>query len=123
MQGLLKFLLAHDWAELDGIAVDNENSFYATHFLIKKTLADQRGEYRKEFRKITIDRNDIIMGLADLAQNPLADARARVAAWAKLADIFCLVPKSLKDAKDFYGWTEEELEEYRRSNGEFVPDG
>jgi hypothetical protein len=92
------------------------------NFLVSQTLDDQRNECRAEYRKITIDRNDIIMGLADLAQNPVTRDSARVAAFGKLADIFCLVPKSLRDAKEFHGWTEEELDEYRRTKGEFVPD-
>lgn len=92
------------------------------NYLVNQTLKDQRTECRKEYRKITIDRNDIIMGMADLAQNPLTRDSARVTAWSKLADIFCLVPRSLEDVKEFYGWTEEELDEYRRTEGEFVPE-
>jgi hypothetical protein len=92
------------------------------NYLVNQTLEDQRSECKKEYRKISIDRNDIIMGLADLAGNPLTRDSARVAAFGKLADIFCLVPRSLRDAKEFYGWTEEELDEYRRTEGEFVPE-
>ncbi len=91
-------------------------------FLVNQNLADRRDENKGECRRITIDRNDIIMGFADIARDPLQSATARVAAWSKLADIFMLVPRSARDIKEFYGWTEEELIEYSASNGEFIPD-
>jgi len=65
-------------------------------------------------REITIDRNDIIMGLADEAKFSEND-RARVAAWTVLSDIYMLRAKAVKDIYDFYGWTAEELVEFGRS--------
>jgi hypothetical protein len=62
-------------------------------------------------RAIDIDRNDIIMGLADIAQCNEAGDRARVAAWTALADIFLLTARSLSDLKNSIGWTQDEIDE------------
>jgi hypothetical protein len=62
-------------------------------------------------REITIDRNDIIMGLVDEARTAKSD-RARVSAWTVLADIFMLRAKNLREVYDFYGWTSDELKLY-----------
>ena len=91
-------------------------------FLVDKELGNLYGEQTREIRRITFGSNDILLALADVAFGPLMPASARVTAASKLADIFCLVPRSLKDVKEFYGWTEEELAEFRRTNGEFVPE-
>ncbi|MGA8284636.1 MAG: hypothetical protein WB796_07785, partial [Candidatus Sulfotelmatobacter sp.] len=50
-------------------------------------------------RSIDIDRNDIIMGLADIAMSGSTPAGARVSAWLGLADIFLLRPKKIEDVK------------------------
>jgi hypothetical protein len=63
-------------------------------------------------RSIDIDRNDIIMGLADIALSGLTPAGARVSAWLGLADIFLLRPKKIDDVKQFVGWTTDELREF-----------
>lgn len=63
-------------------------------------------------RSIDIDRNDIIMGLADIAMSGSTPAGARVSAWLGLADIFLLRPKKIEDVKLFAGWTEDELSEF-----------
>jgi hypothetical protein len=62
-------------------------------------------------RQITIDRNDIIMGLADIAQQSHSD-RARVAAPLGLADIFFLRATSTADLKSFIGWTADEIDRF-----------
>jgi hypothetical protein len=62
-------------------------------------------------RSIDIDRNDIIMGLVDIARSGSAPAGARVSAWLGLADIFLLRPKRPEDLKHLVGWTEDELVE------------
>jgi len=72
---------------------------------------------QKEVREITIDRNDIIMGLADVAglgdpRKASDSARAVVAALLGLADIFMLRAKNLREVKDFHGWTADELRDY-----------
>ena len=91
-------------------------------FLVDRELGTLDGEETKEIRGITFGRNDIIWVLADVAFSPLMPASARVTAASKLCDIFCLVPRSLSDVKEFYGWTEEEMAEYLRTDGEFVPE-
>ena len=66
---------------------------------------------KKIVREVTLDRNDIIMGLADIAQKGESE-RARVAAWLGLADIYMLRAKNVRDVNEFYGWTADELERY-----------
>jgi hypothetical protein len=73
-------------------------------------------EIPKPIRKITINRNDIIMGLVDVAQDPGAPHAARVAAWSKLAEIYMLLPKNLRDLLNFYGWQSDEM-------AKFIEDG
>lgn len=60
-------------------------------------------------RAITINQNDIIMGLADIARDLLVNARVRVSAYQCLADIFMLRAKNIRDIGEFYGWTADEL--------------
>jgi hypothetical protein len=63
-------------------------------------------------RQVDIGRNDIIMGLADIARYG-QDERARVSAWLGLADVFGLRIKNTRDVTEqFAGWTAEELEQY-----------
>jgi hypothetical protein len=73
-------------------------------------------ELPKPIRKITINRNDIIMGLVDEAQNPSAPPGVRVAAWKVLAEIYMLLPKNLRDLLNFYGWQTDEM-------AKFIEDG
>ena len=47
-------------------------------------------------RSIDIDRNDIIMGLADIAMSGSTPAGARVSAWLGLADMFSYDLRKLK---------------------------
>lgn len=85
---------------------------------IQKALATKQESLAKQSgkqlgRKIAISRNDIIMGLADIAQKGEGES-ARVSAYSKLADIFGLMPKpSGKDVDMFAGWSDEELQHYR----------
>lgn len=65
--------------------------------------------------RVTIQRNDIINGLASIAQDLRMQGRARVAAYLGLADIFMLRARNVKDLMDFYGWTNEEMDEYATS--------
>jgi hypothetical protein len=69
----------------------------------------------RQCRSIDIDRNDIIMGLADIAMSGLTPAGARVSAWLGLADIFLLRPKKIEDVEQFVGWTADELSEFVRT--------
>ena len=62
-------------------------------------------------RQITIDRNDIIMGVADIAQQSHSD-RARVAAQLGLAYIFLVRATSTADLKSFTGWTADEIDNF-----------
>jgi hypothetical protein len=62
-------------------------------------------------RSVEIDRNDIIMGLADIGRYGKSES-ARVSAWNCLAEIFLLKAKNLRDVNDFYGWTTDELKRY-----------
>src|ERR1700733_4759689 len=76
-------------------------------------LVDRRST--KPIREITIDRNDIIMGLADEARGKgdPQGASARVKAWTVLAEIFRLLPKHGACPKDdFDGWTTTELKDF-----------
>lgn len=67
-------------------------------------------------RKITIDRNDIIMGLVDCTNAPRTIPAAilgvRVKAWSVLADIFLLRAKTLQDLANLHGWTTDELDAF-----------
>jgi hypothetical protein len=65
----------------------------------------------RQLRSIEIDRNDIVMGLADIARYGRSES-ARVSAWNSLAEIFLLKAKNLRDLKDFDGWTTDELKDY-----------
>lgn len=67
---------------------------------------------KKIVREITIDRNDIIMGLADVAQSEKTGDRAKVAAYLGLADIFMVRAKNVRDLSKFAGWTADELERF-----------
>ena len=58
-------------------------------------------------RSVEIDRNEIIMGLADIGRFGKSES-ARVSAWNCLAEIFLLKAKNLRDVNDFYGWTTDE---------------
>lgn len=68
---------------------------------------------------VNITRNDIINGLHHEALTAKSSC-ARVTAWRGLAEIYMLYPKTLKDVEDFYGWTDEEIEEYAKTGK--VPD-
>ena len=76
----------------------------------------------KVIRPIDIDRNDIIMGFVDVVRDRSSRGGEKVAALRALAEIFCLFPKSLKDVREFYGWTEDEILEHYRTRGEFIPE-
>jgi hypothetical protein len=72
---------------------------------------------KKTIREVTIDRNDITMALADIAgigiKKRIAESeRARVAALVCLTDIFMMRAKNVREVKDFYGWTADELRDY-----------
>lgn len=64
----------------------------------------------QDIQGVSVGRNDVIEGLAEIARGVHYDERARVAAWGLLADIFMLNPKNSKDP--FSGWTETELKYY-----------
>ena len=69
-------------------------------------------------RPITIDRNDIIMGIVDCINDkktPVARLLMMMRRWSLLADIFMLRAKTLKDLADFYGWTEDEIVEFGKT--------
>jgi len=71
-----------------------------------RDLRDTRAT--KPIREITIDRNDIIMGLADIARGEVEPdtARVRLTALIVLANIFRLLPKNGAYPKnEFEGWT------------------
>ena len=61
---------------------------------------------------VSVGRDDVIEGLAEIARGVHYDERARVAAWAHLADIYMLKPRNFRDLTLFYGWTETELKYY-----------
>jgi hypothetical protein len=61
---------------------------------------------------VSVSRDDVIEGLAEIARGVHYDERARVAAWGQLADIFMLKPRNFRDLELFYGWTETELKYY-----------
>lgn len=82
-------------------------------FLVDQDRADEHKEKSGTYREITINRNDIIMGLADIAQDPGAPARARVAAFVALADIFLIRPRNIEELRRGIGWTEEEHEYFQ----------
>jgi len=75
-------------------------------------------------RKITFDRNAIIMKLADLAglgdTAPAKSERVQFECLNTLAEIYLLKPKTLKDLLDFHGWTADELDEFTRTRE--IPD-
>ena len=62
-------------------------------------------------RPIDTDRNEIIMGLVDIAREKNAPYAARVRAWTVLTDIFMLRARTLRDISEYYGYTEDELEQ------------
>jgi len=64
--------------------------------------------------------NDIIMILADIAQDPAQLGSTRVSAVLGLADIFLLRARNIKELENFYGWTTEELKTYSET-GETPP--
>jgi hypothetical protein len=66
-------------------------------------------------RRVDVERNEIIMCLADIARSETEPAAVRIRAWAVLSRIFMLEAKTLNDLKQFYGWNSDELEEYDRS--------
>lgn len=70
---------------------------------------------QEEARGVTINRNDIINGLAEIAQNKTITPAARVGAYGHLKDIFGLSAKNDKDTDIFAGWSKEELDEYGRT--------
>ena len=70
----------------------------------------------KQIREITINRNDIIMGLVDVAQNPKTPPAVVASCWRTLAEIYMLMPKNLRDLLNFYGWQSDEM-------ARFIEDG
>jgi len=83
-------------------------------------LISESSKMGQELRLVDINRNDIIMGLADVAREGKSE-RARVAAWSTLADIFMLKPKSLKELQEFYGWSMEEIQYFSETGGRIPP--
>ncbi|MGB6677340.1 MAG: hypothetical protein WBE44_11660 [Terriglobales bacterium] len=86
---------------------------------IRSTMAgaaenDAATKMVSQIRSIDIDRNEIIMGLADIARYGKSEG-ARVSAWNVLAEIFLLKAKNLRDLNEFYGWTTDELERYAKT--------
>jgi len=65
----------------------------------------------RPIRKNRIDRNDIIMGLADIARTGKSDG-ARVSALNNLAEIFLLKAKFIDPKDKFDGWTVDELRDF-----------
>lgn len=63
-------------------------------------------------RVVDIDRNEVVMLLADIARNQSLPAAARVRALNVLSRIFMLLVRDLKDLKEFGGWFSDEMEEY-----------
>jgi len=66
-------------------------------------------------RKITFDRNDIIMGIHDDMHNgfmPVNRMMAKLKGWSLLADIFLLRAKTLQDLANLHGWTTHELDAF-----------
>jgi hypothetical protein len=73
----------------------------------------------KAIRQIDIGRNDIIMGLVDCARDEKTEIGrlgVRVKAWLGLADIFMLRAKTIRDLSEFYGWTDDEIYEFRQND-------
>jgi hypothetical protein len=66
-------------------------------------------------RQIDIDRNEIVMLLADIARSENQPGVTRVRALAVLSRIYMLEAKSIKDVESFYGWSSDELEEYEKT--------
>jgi hypothetical protein len=66
-------------------------------------------------RKIDIDRNDIVMGLVDIARSESEPGAVKVRAWAELVEIFLLKAKNLKELTEFYGWTSDEIEYFAQT--------
>ncbi len=66
----------------------------------------------QDIQGVSVGRNDVIEGLAEIARGVHYDERARVAAWAHLADIYMLKARNFRDLTEFYGWTETELKYY-----------
>jgi hypothetical protein len=66
----------------------------------------------QDIQGISVGRDDVIEGLAEIARGVHYDERARVAAWAHLAEIYMLKPRNFRDLTEFYGWTETELRYY-----------
>jgi len=63
-------------------------------------------------RLVDIDRNEIVMRLADIARSDKERGVVRVRALSVLAEIFMLKAKTVKDLQQFYGWFSDELENY-----------
>lgn len=103
---------------------ENTGRWLSKHPQIKARVIQLKLQHREDLRKqsisdgirvvprVTIQRNDIINGLAAIAQDIKMQGRARVAAYLGLADIFMLRARNVKDLMDFYGWTSEEMDEY-----------
>jgi len=70
-------------------------------------------------RGISVTRNDIINRLDRLSENAESDS-AKVSALRELVIIFGLSAKNAKDTDLFAGWTDEDLDHYRRT-GELPP--
>lgn len=83
---------------------------------IKQAIAEKNSALNKELgktegrrlRRVSITRNDIINGLAEVGLKGESES-ARVSALSKLADIFRLSAKNANETEDFTGWTDEEL--------------
>lgn len=63
---------------------------------------------KQQSHAVSVTRNAIINGLAKEATTAESDS-ARVSAWSKLADIYDLSAKNVRDKDFFKGWTDEEL--------------
>src|SRR5579864_8964345 len=63
-------------------------------------------------RVVDIDRNEIVMLLADLARSENEPGAVRVRALNVLSRIFMLQARTLKDLEEFYGWFSDEMEDY-----------
>lgn len=104
------------WGKREWVKPKTQARIREIAFQYGKQMSLERA--KKQFREITIDRNDIIMaladnaGLGDVKMKATVGDRARVAALTVLTDIYMLRPKTTQDLADFKGWTEEELDEF-----------